>query len=125
LPEHRIVAVFRGLGQILARTQSGPRHPLRALRVVQAWTVHNWMLLRHLQSFGGDRILLRYEELMEGDRGLQRLASFVGQPLHDVREERLYRSRSNPSAPAWVSALTPLFPIDPRELEQQLEELAR
>jgi hypothetical protein len=125
LPEHRIVAVFRGLGQVLARTRSGPRHPLRALRVVHAWTVHNWMLLRHLQSFDGQRIVLRYEELMAGNHGLHQLSSFVGHTLHDVREDRLYRSRSNPSAPTWVGALTPLLPIDPRELEHQLEELAR
>ena len=33
LPEHRIVVVYRGIGQILGRARTNARHPLRTLRV--------------------------------------------------------------------------------------------
>jgi hypothetical protein len=123
LPPHRIVVVFRALGQLLGRTRGGARHPLRALRVVHAWTVYNWMIVRQLEAADQPWIALRYEQLMAGAEPLERLGSFVGRPLRDARDPRLYRTREATKLPAWVQAARPLLPIDPVELEARLDGL--
>lgn len=124
LPDHRLVVVYRGLAQALQRARTGPRHPARSFRVLHAWTVHNWMILRALESTDRPFIVLRYEELMEGDEGVKRLSGLVGRPLHDVRDPSLYRSRTAADPPAWVRRLAPLLPIDPGVLEARLRALA-
>jgi hypothetical protein len=125
LPEHRLVAVYRGLAQTLQRARTGPRHPARSFRVLHAWTVHNWMILRAIEATDMPFIVLRYEELMAGDEGLKRLSEFAGRPLHDVRDPSLYRSRTVSDPPAWIRPLRPLLPIDPILLETSLGELAK
>lgn len=123
LPDHRLVVVHRGLAQALQRARAGPRHPARSLRVVHAWTVHNWMILRALEVTDRPFTVLRYEDLMQGDEAVKRLSDFVGRPLHDARDKRLYRSRTVAEVPAWARALRPLLPIDPAELEARLRRL--
>ena len=123
LPEHRVVAVTRSLGQMLQRTRSSARHPLRALRVVQAWTVYNWMLLRHLETCDQPWIALSFESLMASDEPLERLAAFAGRPLPDARKPGLYRARQGAPVPAWTRALRPWLPIDPIALEARLREV--
>lgn len=123
LPRHRVVAVTRGLGQILERSRSGPRHPLRALRVAHAWTVYNAMLLRQLESCDQPWIALSYEGLMAGDEPMERLAAFVGRPLPDVRKPALHRARGTVEVPAWARALRPVLPMDPVVLQERLRGL--
>jgi len=123
LPEHRVIAITRGLGQILERTRSGPRHPLRAARVTHAWTTYNGMLLRHLESCDHPFLALSYESLMESDTPLERLAAFVNRPLPDVRKPSLYHARRDPGVPAWTRVLRPILPFDPATLETRLREV--
>jgi hypothetical protein len=124
LPEHRLVVVYRSLAQALQRARTGPRHPARSFRVLHAWTVHNWMILRALETTRQASLVLRYEDLMAGDEGVKRLSAFVGRPIRDVRDPALYRSRTTADPPGWASALAPLLPIDPVELERRLHALA-
>jgi hypothetical protein len=124
LPEHRIVAVHRGLGQVLERSQANERHPLRALRVAHAWCVYNDSILRVLEAGGPPRIVLRYERLMEDGDELERLARFVGRPLKDAREPGLYRARQAAATPVWIRALSPLFPASPAEIEARFARFA-
>jgi len=120
LPEHRLVVVVRSLGQVLERTRAGARHPLRAARVVHAWTVHNWMLLRHLEAAAVPWLALRYEALMEGPEALAALSRFVDRPLPDARDPSLYRARDTTPVPPWTRALRPVLPMDPAALEERL-----
>jgi hypothetical protein len=124
LPEHRIVVVYRGIGQILGRARTSARHPLRTLRVVHAWCVYNTAILRLLETHGAPRIVLRYEHLMESGDGIERLARFVGRPLKDARDSGMYRARAAVRLPAWTRALAPLLPIAPHEIEARLGRLA-
>jgi len=124
LPEHRLVVVFRGLGQVLERSRADARHPLRALRVAHAWCVHNRAILLHLAGSPAPRIVLRYERLMERGDGIEPLSRFVGRPLKDTRESGLYRARAAEPAPAWTRALDPFLRIPPGEIETRLEALA-
>jgi len=125
LPDHRLIVVYRGLAQALQRARTGPRHPARSARVLHAWTLHNWMILRAVETADRPSIVLRFEELMAGEEGMKRLSGFVGRPLHDVRDPRLYRSRTPDPPPAWTRAFRPVLPIDPAELERRLAALAR
>jgi hypothetical protein len=122
LPEHRVIAVYRGLGQVLSRSRAGMRHPFRALRVLWSWTLYNQHLLRALDEAQGPSLLLRYEQLMADETEIERLAQFVGRELHDARDARLHRTRGAVAIPAWVGPLRFLLPMDPHELEHRLEE---
>lgn len=122
LPEHRVIAVYRGLGQVLTRSRGAARHPLRALRVARGWTLHNRQLLRAVETSPERSLLLRYELLMSDPSEIERLARFVDRPLEDVRDPALHRSRGDDPIPAWVRALRPCLPADPFELERRLEK---
>jgi hypothetical protein len=124
LPPHRIVVVFRGLGQVLERYRAGPRRPLRTLRVLQAWTVYNWSILRHVEESACPVLMLRYERLMSDASALDALASFVERPIEDVRDPRQHRSRaSGTSLPSWVQPLVASLPVHPARLEARLHAL--
>lgn len=125
LPAHRLVVVYRGLAQVLDRARTGLRHPARSLRVLHAWTVHNGAILRALEETSQPFIVLRYEELMSGDEGIERLSGFVGRPLRDVRDPALYRSRTASPPPPWTRAVAAALPLDPSRLEGRLRELSR
>jgi len=135
LPEHRLIVVYRGLGQVLQRSRGNARHPLRAARVLYNWTLYNYSLLRHLEASDQRCLVLRYEELMSGDEGLERLSDFIGRPLKDARDENLYRARVDEGPPAWTNTLAALLtrlpmtrallPMSPRELEARLGGWAR
>ena len=121
LPPHRIVVVFRGLGQVLERYRTGFRHPVRTMRVVQAWTIYNWSILRHVEASDCPVVMLRYESLMNEPSGLDPLAAFLGRPIPDVRDPRSHRSRSSStSLPAWLTPLLARLPMHPARLEARL-----
>ena len=121
LPEHRVIAVYRSLGQVMKRSCGDARHPFRALRVVRGWTLHNRQLLRAVEASPKRSLLLRYERLMSDPSEIERLAGFVNHPLQDVRDPALHRSRGDDPIPAWVRVLRPCLPADPFELERRLE----
>lgn len=126
LPEHRLVVVFRGLPQLLQRYRVSRRTPMRYFRVVHAWTLHNWMILKHLRDSPAPSIVIRYERLMYGDETLDKLSSFVGKPLTDARKPALYRNKTQPDdhlsgVPRGVSRL---LPADPQDVFSQLLEHA-
>jgi len=122
LPEHRLIVVYRGLGQVLERSRARVRHPIRALRVLQNWAFYNQRILEIVESTEYPCLVLRYEQLMAADGGLKILSDFVGRPVKDARERRLYRTRSTTGPPAWSGWLRPLLSIDPEEIESQLGE---
>ena len=125
LPEHRLVVVYRGLGQVLERSRArADLHPLRMLRVVHAWCVHNWSILRILETSPAPRLVLRYERLMEGDEGLERLSRFAGRPLKDAREPRLYRARETSPVPDWSRVVRRFLPMAPDAIEARLGAIA-
>lgn len=124
LGEHRLVVVHRELGQLLERSRARADHPLRLLRVVQAWCVYNWSILRILETSPAPRLVLRYERLMESDEGIERLSRFAGRPLKDVREARLYRTREAAQLPGWSRVLNPFLPMSPEGIEARLEAMA-
>jgi hypothetical protein len=123
LPEHRLIVVYRGPAQLRERARTA-RHPRRALRVLQAWTVHNRAILEHLAGSSAPRIVLRYERLMDGEEEVARLSRFVGLPLKDTRERRLYRARQDAPLPGWLHAAARLLDVAPDTVERQLERLA-
>lgn len=124
LPEHRLVVVYRELGQLLLRSRAGARHPLRLLRVAQAWCVYNWSILRILEASPAPHLVLRYERLMESDAGIERLSRFAGRPLKDVREALLYRTREAAPLPRWSRVLSPFLPMSADEIDARLGALA-
>jgi hypothetical protein len=124
LPEHRIVVVFRGLGQVLERYRAGIRHPMRTMRVVQAWTLYNWSMLRHMEQSASPVLMLRYERLMSEAAGLEALAEFVERPIEDVRDPSRHRSRSSSGElPSWIAPLVASLPMHPERLEARLAAL--
>jgi hypothetical protein len=120
LPEHRLVVVYRGLGQVLERSGASGRHGLRALRIVHAWCVYNGAILRALEGGAAPSVVLRYESLMESGDGIEKLARFVGRPLKDTRDPALYRARESKPLPAWIRTLSPLLPVSPEEIDRRL-----
>jgi hypothetical protein len=121
LPPHRLVVVFRGLGQVLERYRAGFRHPLRTMRVVQAWTIYNWSILRYVEESEGPVLMLRYERMMNEPDGLEQLEEFIERPVRDVRDPLRHRSRSSStSLPAWLAPLLARLPMHPVQLEARL-----
>lgn len=124
LPPHRVIVIFRGLGQILERYRVGIRHPMRTMRVLQAWTLYNWSILRHIEDSEHPVLALRYERLMAEDAGLEMLAEFVERPLIDVRDPGRHRSRSaTTELPTWLAPLVAQLPVHPVQLEARLRAL--
>lgn len=124
LPDHRIVVVFRGLGQVLERYRAGPRHPVRTLRVIRAWTIYNWSILRHLETAACPVLVLRYERLMSEPDALAPLSAFVGRAVHDARDPEGHRSRGGSSAlPGWMRASAGRLPAHPASIEESLSAL--
>jgi hypothetical protein len=99
LPGHRIVAVYRHPAQVMRRFRRPPTsrvpvsRPGRARSGLRQWLRYNRRLLEMLAAGSVPSILLRYEELMEGDSEFTRLERFLDRPLVDARDERLYRHR--------------------------------
>ena len=136
LPEHRVIAVFRGLGEVVQHYGVGASQPLRLLRVARAWSLYNRVLLEHLRAVPkADALVLRYEDVMsaEGCEELARLSAFVGREVCDARDHALYRNRGNANRAAEASSLprwlrtalsTPPLRLDPVGIERDFERLA-
>ncbi len=95
LPDHRLVAVYRPLDEVLMRYRTRWRSPIRLVRVARSWIVHNEMLADHLDA-SSDFVLLRYDDMMSDDREFERLQEYIGRPLEDCRRPELYRARRAP-----------------------------
>jgi hypothetical protein len=71
-------------------------NPGRAHTYQRLWIEHNRGILAALESGAAENIVLHYHELMTEDREFQRLQTFVGHDLNDLRKPEMYRSRSEP-----------------------------
>jgi hypothetical protein len=99
LPQHRVIAIYRD------PAGNWPRHRWRGLRYrftngwrayihLRQWCEYNEAILRYGRGMEAGFLLLNYEKLMEGDREMDRLSTFIGKRLEDRRKTSLYRSRS-------------------------------
>ena len=124
LPEHRVIGVFRGFGQLLDRYNASGLYQLnlpRLYRVLRAWTLHNRGLLDALPKTPS--ILLRYETLMGEPEEFRRLEDFVGRRSPDERDPTKYRHRAGGSTLSLLARLlTPFLPESPSALLDRLEE---
>jgi len=98
LPEHKIIAIYRPLGEIWPRFREGRfshayRNPSKAWTVTKAWCRYNSSVLDHLQTTTMDFLVLSYRDLVTSDTEFKRLGAFVGRDLSDQRRPALYRSR--------------------------------
>jgi hypothetical protein len=101
LPPHRLIVVYRDPAHIWPRYRwRGLRgivnNPGRAHTYQRLWIEHNRGILAALESGAAENIVLHYHELMTEDREFQRLQTFVGHDLNDLRKPEMYRSRSEP-----------------------------
>ena len=98
LPEHKIIAIFRGPAAIWPRYRyDGPHHSVgnirRATMFLDRWFDHNLRILDILHRTRREWLLLYYDALMTTDTEFQRLERFVGRPLTDQRRPQLFRHR--------------------------------
>ena len=66
-------------------------------RSLHAWTVHNASILDAIRGMSQNVIVISCQDLMQGHVELDRLSSFVGRPLVDVRRTEQYRQRQTTS----------------------------
>lgn len=109
LPEHKIIAIYRPLGEIWPRFRYKPllhfyKNPYRAWQLANRWWEHNSRLLDYLQNTSLEFIVLSYREFMTDDGEFDRLQEFVGKKLSDQRKKDLYRNRSEEYL--WVKIAT-------------------
>lgn len=129
LPPHRIVAVMRTPQEVWLRYRRTHRNPLRrmvrAWRVADAWTRHNFGIIDTLEHTSQPAILLDYRLLVTTDDEFRRLEGFLGQDLVDERRPDLYRNRAD-RAPLFdaVAAIYRLIRgIGPHDVQRRLEAL--
>jgi hypothetical protein len=92
LPEHRVVGVYRSPVEVMNHYRVSIQQPQLGWRVLRAWQNYNRGLLEALADMGENGLLLRYEELMNGDGEFQRLEKFLERPLEDMRQPSQYRA---------------------------------
>ena len=94
LPPHKLIGVYRSPSQVLKHYKAGLKHPYRGFRALRAWSNYNHAMLNALRSRQEHSILLRYEELMSGNREFKRLETFTERTLTDRRKSSEYHGRS-------------------------------
>jgi hypothetical protein len=99
LPEHKIIAIYRSPEELWQRQKSLSRFrvPYFAWQYVKRWCESNERMLEALKTSPQESLILDYRSLMENPAELERLQSFVGQPLKDCRNAKFDRHRSKPS----------------------------
>jgi hypothetical protein len=130
LPTHRVIAVYRGYGQLLKHYGVGSWRQLnvpRLFRALRSWTLHNQRILAALKTCGDSAILVSYERLMDGEAEMQRLEAFVGQPVVDARRRSQHRhgGQSDGSLPLLAHLMVGALGADPREIFKSLEQWRR
>lgn len=125
LPEHKVIIVYRHFDQLIQRYKVKKWDAARLFRVLHGWTVYNQSNLNVARAALHPTLLLNYEKLMSEEQEFDRLCRFVGRPLVDVRRPQLYRNRATnqQAAGAIKRFITPLLPVYPQELFDQLDGL--
>lgn len=122
LPAHRLVCVYRSPQEVMRHYGCRWRDPVRAWRVLRAWTSYNQGILDALELAGDGGLLVRYEALMNGDAEFHRLAAFTGRALTDMRRASSYRAKSGHPLHAPESLLMgAVTNRDPRRVLRQLD----
>lgn len=93
LPDHKLIGVYRSPSQVLKHYNANWKHPHVGYRALRAWSSYNQALLGAVHTRPDESILLRYEELMSGNREFERLQAFCGRPLNDRRRSSEYHGR--------------------------------
>ena len=97
LPEHRAIVVFRDPAEVWPRFKWTGRRLFhtnfnRAYSYLSRWLEHNNRILDVLESRHTPFIVLSFRALMAGNEEFEKLQDFMGRPLEDRRQNRLYRS---------------------------------
>jgi hypothetical protein len=104
LPQHKIIAVYRSPQELWQRYRSDHhrnryRDPLKAWKLMNRWCEHNIGILNALQTSPMDFIVVEYRRLVSTQAEFERLQDFVGQPLSDQRQIKLYRHQPQQTSP--------------------------
>jgi hypothetical protein len=123
LPPHRVIVVYRHYNELLRRYRVSKYNMPLLFRVLNSWAMYNMVIFQALADTAVPAITLSYEKLMQGETEFQRLKSFVGRDLVDVRDLSLYRNRvpDTNDLPAAAHWMLPFLPADPRQIYQLLE----
>ena len=97
LPAHKLIVIYRHPSEPWPRYR--PRHgrnlyrePYLAWQYLQSWCEHNQNILTYLQETTRPFIVLEYRRLVTTESEFDRLQQFLGQPLVDRRQPKLYRN---------------------------------
>lgn len=98
LPEHRVIGIFREPRAIWRRTRRPLglktwENPARCVRMWRRWFEHNDRLSKIALDYGDRCLILDYESLMTDFQEIERLSSFVGKDLPDLRNSGMWRGR--------------------------------
>lgn len=98
LPRHKLLLVYRSPAEVwghLSRHGTRAYHVHHAWHALRSWCDHSLPLVRLAESSPHDALIVSFEKLMTEDLELERIQSFLGVPLTDVREARRYRIRTD------------------------------
>lgn len=130
LPNHRLIAVYRDPWTVLAhyRKQAEPdSRTFDAGQVLARWCEYNHAIIHYVTHSTKPALVLRYENLMRSHDEFQRLETFIGKPLRDMRNPALMRSASalkQTGFKTWAERLW-LGDSRVRRVLAQLERLSR
>lgn len=93
LPQSRVIVVWRDYEDVIRRYtgQSSLPRPAVHLRAMANWIAYNRGAL-DAACQAEAAIVLKYADLMEGDEAIERLRTWLGFDIPDVREGRYYRN---------------------------------
>jgi hypothetical protein len=97
LDQHRLIIIFRSYAEVAMHyglVGAKLFRLVRLMKVLKAWTTYNQQILDHLEAAKVPSIVMSYEDFMRAPGEFDRLCTFVGRPLSDIRNPALYRSRA-------------------------------
>lgn len=97
LPPHKLIGVYRDPSQVMSHYKASNWNLPLGFRALRAWSNYNKAMLESLNTATGDSLLLRYEELMQGDSEFDRLEQFLGRSLSDRRRSTDFHARTTHS----------------------------
>jgi hypothetical protein len=107
LPPHRLIIVFRPVEDSWHRYQyKGLRfwkHFQRAFQLVEAWLAYNQDILKIIEQTSSETLVLSYRKLISEESEFQRLSTFIGTSLIDLREKKSPAPK-NDLALSWAKA---------------------
>lgn len=132
LPAHKLVAIYRPPEQIWARYRwRGWRR--RYVNLYWAWLFlnrwyeHNQGMLNAVQGNDEDYYLVNYLDFMADEKSVETLSKYLGQPLVDERQSKMFRSTRKYDWPLSIAkwALKVFKARDIDKLVAQLNQLSR